>query len=77
MNSKVFKIILIISIILLLLTGLAFATEDEDSNDVSSETTLSAEDSLDDVYISEMLPAKTGWNHPFLEDTVFYWFKKV
>lgn len=28
------------------------------------------EDSLDDVYISEMLPAKTGWNHPFLEDEI-------
>jgi predicted dehydrogenase len=28
------------------------------------------EDGLDDVYISEMLPAKTGWNHPFLEDEI-------
>lgn len=28
------------------------------------------EDSLDDVYISEMLPQKTGWNHPFLEDEI-------
>ena len=28
------------------------------------------EDRLDDVYISEMLPAKTGWNHPFLEDEI-------
>lgn len=28
------------------------------------------EDSLDDVYISEMLPRKTGWNHPFLEDEI-------
>jgi predicted dehydrogenase len=28
------------------------------------------EDNLDDVYISEMLPQKTGWNHPFLEDDI-------
>ena len=28
------------------------------------------EDRLDDVYISEMLPTKTGWNHPFLEDEI-------
>lgn len=28
------------------------------------------EDRLDNVYISEMLPAKTGWNHPFLEDEI-------
>lgn len=28
------------------------------------------EDSLDDVYISEMLPSKTGWNNPFLEDEI-------
>ena len=28
------------------------------------------EDSLDDVYISEMLPSKLGWNHPFLEDEI-------
>jgi predicted dehydrogenase len=28
------------------------------------------EDSLDDVYLSEMLPSKTGWNHPFLEDEI-------
>ncbi len=28
------------------------------------------EDRLEDVYISEMLPAKTGWNHPFLEDEI-------
>ncbi len=26
------------------------------------------EDRLDDVYISEMLPSKTGWNNPFVED---------
>lgn len=28
------------------------------------------EDRLEDVYISEMLPGKTGWNHPFLEDEI-------
>ena len=28
------------------------------------------EDNLDNVYISEMLPSKTGWNHPFLEDEI-------
>lgn len=28
------------------------------------------EERLDDVYISEMLPSKTGWNHPFLEDEI-------
>lgn len=28
------------------------------------------EDRLDDVYISEMLPSKIGWNHPFLEDEI-------
>lgn len=28
------------------------------------------EDKLDDVYISEMLPSKTGWNNPFLEDEI-------
>lgn len=28
------------------------------------------EDALDDVYISEMLPQKTGWNNPFLEDEI-------
>jgi predicted dehydrogenase len=28
------------------------------------------EDRLDDVYISEMLPSKTGWNHPFIEDEI-------
>lgn len=25
---------------------------------------------LEDVYISEMLPSKRGWNHPFLEDEI-------
>ncbi len=28
------------------------------------------EERLDDVYISEMLPSKTGWNHPFVLDDV-------
>ena len=28
------------------------------------------EDRLEDVYISEMLPTKIGWNNPFLEDTI-------
>jgi len=28
------------------------------------------EDNLKDVYISEMLPSKTGWNKPFLEDEI-------
>lgn len=28
------------------------------------------EDSLEDVYISEMLPSRLGWNHPFLEDEI-------
>ena len=28
------------------------------------------EDRLDNVYISEMLPSKTGWNNPFLEDEI-------
>lgn len=28
------------------------------------------EDNLDEVYISEMLPSKVGWNHPFLEDEI-------
>ena len=28
------------------------------------------EDRMDDVYLSEMLPAKTGWNNPFLEDEI-------
>lgn len=28
------------------------------------------EDRLDDVYISEMLPSKTGWNSVFLEDEI-------
>jgi predicted dehydrogenase len=28
------------------------------------------EDNLNDVYISEMLPSKKGWNKPFLEDEI-------
>jgi predicted dehydrogenase len=28
------------------------------------------EERLDDVYISEMLPSKTGWNNPFIEDEI-------
>ena len=28
------------------------------------------EERLDDVYISEMLPSKTGWNHPFVADGI-------
>lgn len=28
------------------------------------------EDRMDDVYLSEMLPSKTGWNNPFLEDEI-------
>lgn len=28
------------------------------------------EDNLENVEISEMLPSKTGWNHPFLEDVI-------
>lgn len=28
------------------------------------------EDRLDDVYLSEMLPAKTGWNNPFVADEI-------
>lgn len=28
------------------------------------------EQNLDDIYISEMLPSKMGWNEPFLEDIV-------
>lgn len=34
------------------------------------ETYFLDEDRLDDVYISEMLPQKTGWNCPFLEDEI-------
>jgi predicted dehydrogenase len=28
------------------------------------------EDRLEDVYLSEMLPSKKGWNNPFLEDEI-------
>lgn len=34
------------------------------------ETYFLDEDNLNDVYISEMLPQKTGWNYPFLEDEI-------
>jgi predicted dehydrogenase len=34
------------------------------------ETYFLDEERLDDVYISEMLPSKTGWNKPFLEDEI-------
>ena len=34
------------------------------------ETYFLDEDRLGDVYISEMLPQKTGWNYPFLEDEI-------
>ncbi|MCR4657356.1 MAG: Gfo/Idh/MocA family oxidoreductase [Lachnospiraceae bacterium] len=28
------------------------------------------EDNMNDIYLSEMLPSKTGWNNPFLEDEI-------
>lgn len=34
------------------------------------ETYFLDEDNLEDVYLSEMLPTKTGWNKPFLEDEI-------
>lgn len=34
------------------------------------ETYFLDEDNLDDVYISEMLPSKVGWNSPFVEDEI-------
>lgn len=34
------------------------------------ETYFLDEERLEDVYVSEMLPAKTGWNKPFLEDEI-------
>ena len=34
------------------------------------ETYFLDEDGLGDVYISEMLPSKIGWNKPFLLDEV-------
>ena len=34
------------------------------------ETYFLDEDRLDDVYLSEMLPTKLGWNKPFLEDEI-------
>lgn len=36
----------------------------------SMETYFLDEDRLDDVYLSEMLPSKCGWNKPFLEDEI-------
>ena len=36
----------------------------------SMETYFLDEDNLEDVYLSEMLPSKTGWNKPFLEDEI-------
>ena len=51
MKTKVFKTILIIGIILISFTCLAFATEqtDEENSAVTSENTVSAEDTLDNV----------------------------
>ena len=34
------------------------------------ETYFLDEDNLNDVYLSEMLPQKSGWNYPFLEDEI-------
>lgn len=34
------------------------------------ETYFLDEDNLADVYLSEMLPQKSGWNYPFLEDEI-------
>jgi len=34
------------------------------------ETYFLDEDNIGDVYLSEMLPQKTGWNYPFLEDEI-------
>lgn len=34
------------------------------------ETYFLDEDRLEDVYLSEMLPSKIGWNKPFLEDEI-------
>lgn len=34
------------------------------------ETYFLDEDRLDDLYVSEMLPSKIGWNKPFLEDEI-------
>lgn len=34
------------------------------------ETYFLDEDRMEDVYLSEMLPSKTGWNKPFLEDEI-------
>ena len=34
------------------------------------ETYFLDEDRMDDIYLSEMLPTKIGWNKPFLEDEI-------
>jgi predicted dehydrogenase len=34
------------------------------------ETYMLDEDGMEDVYLSEMLPVKTGWNRPFIADEV-------
>ena len=34
------------------------------------ETYFLDEDNLENVYLSEMLPQKNGWNYPFLEDEI-------
>lgn len=34
------------------------------------ETYFLDEDRMEDIYLSEMLPSKTGWNKPFLEDEI-------
>lgn len=36
----------------------------------SMETYMLDEDGLDNVYLSEMLPTKTGWNKPFISDEI-------
>ena len=38
-------------------------------NDAMS-TYMLDEDGMDDVYLSEMLPSKKGWNFPFVSDEV-------
>ena len=34
------------------------------------ETYMLDEDGMDDVYLSEMLPSKCGWNKPFIADEI-------
>ena len=36
----------------------------------SMETYFLDEDRMEDIYVSEMLPSKTGWNSVFLEDEI-------